>query len=288
MPDSPRRMFLIGSEATKAMSPPLWNKVFEQLQLQHNWIYEGLDVPTNARMDEVRQRILGPDVVAGNVTMPHKSWAARTADEATMEVTLSGAANLLVHRNGKLQAHNTDITACRDLLPVEDRMHALFFGAGGAARAALVALRHTAKLVTITDRDQAASSSLADLAHSLGIESQVITWEVGQERAHQASIIVNATPIGKAAEDPPVWGISNLARDAFIYDFVYAGHETATISNARGRGLKYADGWAHLCAQALAMVPILQLPSQTSQILPTVLGALKEAATTGEVVGAVV
>ncbi|MHC6595156.1 shikimate dehydrogenase family protein [Arthrobacter sp. C152] len=278
MPDSPRRMFLVGSEATKAMSPPLWNKVFEQLQ--HDWIYEGWDVPSSHDMDEVRQRLLDPAVGAANVTMPHKNWAAHTADKATTEVTLSGAANLLVHRDRKLEAHNTDITACQDLLPSGNRTHAVFFGAGGAARAALVALRHTVQLLTITDRDQAASSELAALARTLGIETQISNWEQAQERADQASIIVNATPIGKTEDDPPVWGTSRLLEDAFVYDFVYGGHETATISSARKQGLKYADGWDHLRAQALAMIPILDFPAQTRQILPTVLAALKEAAAT--------
>lgn len=94
------RLFLIGSEASRAMSPGLWNPVFEQLG--SSWTYEAWDVPAGQDMAGVRAALLG---------------------------------------------------------------------AGGAARAALIALRGLTGKVTVTDRNPQASQQLLDLAASLGMDA---------------------------------------------------------------------------------------------------------------------
>lgn len=258
-------LFLIGSEASRAMSAGLWNPVLGKLGSK--WHYEGWDVPAGSGMAGVRARLLADDVVAANVTMPHKQWAARTADTASESVRLSGAANLLIGRAGALTAHNTDIIAVAELLGSRQQPHALMLGAGGAARAALVALEGRVPRVTVADRDPVAAEELAALASRLGMAAEAVPWDEARAQAPSASLIVNATPIGKGADDPPVWGGAALARDAFVYDFVYAGHVTATISAAREQGLECADGWDHLRAQAAAMVPLLGLAPDAVRLL---------------------
>lgn len=260
-----RLLFLIGSEASRAMSASLWNPVLGKLG--STWHYEGWDVPAGSGMAGVRARLLADDVVAANVTMPHKQWAARTADTASESVRLSGAANLLIGRAGALTAHNTDIAAVAELLGNRQRRHAFLLGAGGAARAALVALQGRVSRVTVADRDPGAAEELAALASRLGMAAEAVPWDEAGAQAPSASLIVNATPIGKGADDPPVWGGAALAPDAFVYDFVYAGHATATISAAREQGLECADGWDHLRAQAAAMVPLLGLPPDAVRLL---------------------
>jgi shikimate dehydrogenase len=272
-PFSGDRLFLIGSEATHAMSPSLWNPVLEQLG--SCWHYEGWDVPAGAYMAGVRARLLEGDVVAANVTMPHKQWAAHTADEVSESVRLSGASNLLIGKGNELTAHNTDITAVAELVGGRNQRHALMLGAGGAARAAVVALRGRAAQVTVADRDDQAAAGLAALACGLGMAAKAVSWAEAQAQARSASIIVNATPIGKRANDEPAWGGTALGPDTFVYDFVYARHVTATISAARRQGLECADGWDHLHAQAAAMVPLLGLASQAYGLLGETLRGIR-------------
>lgn len=267
------RLFLIGSEASRAMSPGLWSPVFEQLG--SSWTYEAWDVPAGQDMAGVRAALLGADVVAANVTMPHKQWAARTADTVTGQVRLSGASNLLVRRGRTLSAHNTDITAVAELLGNRHQRHALMLGAGGAARAAVIALRGLTGKVTVTDRDPQASQRLLDLAASLGLDASSVSWAEVQDQAPRASLIVNATPIGKGNDDEPAWGRAKLSPDAFVYDFVYAGHVTATIASAKAQGVECADGWDHLRVQAAAMIPILGLAPETGTLLGQTLTALQ-------------
>jgi hypothetical protein len=123
-----RLLFLIGCEASRAMSSSLWNPVLGRLG--STWHYEDWDVPAGSGMAGVGTRLLADDVVAANVTMPHKQWAARTADTVSESVRLSGAANLLIGRASSLTAHNTDITAVAELLGGRPQPHALLLGAG--------------------------------------------------------------------------------------------------------------------------------------------------------------
>lgn len=267
------RLFLIGSEASRAMSPGLWNPVLEQLGSR--WSYEAWDVPRGVPMSGVRARLLESDVVAANVTMPHKQWAAQAADVVTEAVRLSGASNLLIRDGRRLAAHNTDVAAVAELLGGRHQRHAVMLGAGGAARAALVALKGLTGRVTIADRDPAAAGQLLALAGSLGMDAETASWADAQELASRASLIVNATPVGKRSDDAPAWGGARLAGDAFVYDFVYAGHVTGTIAAAREQGLRCADGWDHLRAQAAAMIPLLDLAPQTDALLQRTLAAIQ-------------
>lgn len=131
-------------------------------------------------------------------------------------------------------------------------------GAGGAARAALIALEGKTGSVTITDRDTRALEDLLGVARSLG-----------------------TTPIGKNRFDRPVWGDGTLADDAIVYDFVYAGHVTATIARARELGAGCIDGWDPLREQAAAMIPVLGLDQRTGSLLKDTVSLLERAAHSG-------
>ena len=267
------RMVLIGSAASRAMSPGLWNTVLGRLG--SSCTYQAWDVPAGGDLARVRRRLLEAGVVAANVTMPHKHWAAETADTATDDVRLSGACNLLVRQGTALVGHNTDITALRVLMGSGRQRHALMMGAGGAARAALIALRGSAGAVSISDRDPGASGELLGLARRLGMDARSVPWDQARNLAADASLIVNATPIGKDSADGPVWGDAPLDRDALVYDFVYAGHVTASISRARELGVACVDGWDHLREQALAMVPLLGLDQRADALLQESLAMLR-------------
>ncbi|MCY7281261.1 MAG: shikimate dehydrogenase, partial [Sphingomonas bacterium] len=101
-----------------------------------------------------------------NVTMPLKLDALMLADDPTDRATAAGAANLLVHRDGKLIAANTDVGAVRalvaPLMTVGEAMPITLLGNGGAARAVLLAMRLLgAGPVALQARDMADATRLA-------------------------------------------------------------------------------------------------------------------------------
>lgn len=114
-----------------------------------------------------------------SITAPLKVEAARIARDPDGDVRESGAANTLL-RDGR--ACNTDLRAFLDLLPREPS-EALVLGAGGSARAALVALRRLGHAARVHARDP-------EKARLLGFAVA--------ERPDPAPIVVNTTPL-----DPP-------------------------------------------------------------------------------------
>lgn len=274
------QLFIIGSHASQTMSPNLWNPVFEALD--NHWSYEPRDVPAHSPMQEIRNSLLSTRVIGANVTMPHKQWAAGIADERSEQVSLSGAANLLIRQGGKLHAYNTDLIAVATKLATRMHDHVVFLGAGGAARAALVALKEHIGTVTIADRDPEAANQLLSLATRMGVRGKGVDWSRAAQATAQASLVINATPIGKHAEDGAAWGTAQLAPGTHIYDFVYSAHTTGTIKAAIEQGLEYSDGWEHLLLQAEAMVPLLGLPEQSKTQLQQSLQRIRASATITE------
>lgn len=272
--DNATQLFIIGSHASHTMSPDLWNPVFEKLG--NHWTYQPWDVPAQGEMQEVHNGLLAADVVGANVTMPHKQWAAAIADERSEQVSLSGAANLLIRQDDQLHGYNTDLIAVENRLAAKSHDHVLLLGAGGAARAALVALKERIGTVTITDRNQDVAEELLSLANGMGIRGRTVDFSHVAEAATQASLIINATPIGKYQEDPAPWGKTRLTPGTFVYDFVYGEHVTGTIQSAIDQGLEYSDGWEHLLLQAEAMIPLLGLGEQTAAQLQLSLKRIRE------------
>jgi len=103
---------------------------------------------------------------AVNVTIPYKEPAFRAAEEASALCRTVGAANLLLHQDGRVVAHNTDIIAVTEILrnhlpghireqegPIcTPRPKVLVVGCGGAGKAAAAAAISIGASVTIANR----------------------------------------------------------------------------------------------------------------------------------------
>ncbi len=265
-------MALVGAHASAAMSPALWGPVLDDVR--PGWMYEAWDV-TADDLTDLRHRLLAESVVAVNVTMPHKRWAASAANTSSASVIQSGAANLLMRDGHRLSAHNTDIDAMRAAIERMSVSSAVLVGAGGAGRAAIVAMAGHVERVEIVDPSRVAAMESAEFASRLGIPVRLIDWHDRGQRIEIAELAVNATPVGMQEADPPVWGTDRLDGLSLVYDFVYAPHDTANVRVAQRAGVAIIDGWQHLLRQAQAMVPLLGLPERATQLLTSRLAELR-------------
>lgn len=102
------------------------------------------------------------DYYAVNVTAPYKESAFKAADEPSPQCRAIGAANLLINRNGRVTAHNTDFIAVSEILqrwirqresPIgSQKPKVLVVGCGGAGKAAAAAALSVGAEVTIANR----------------------------------------------------------------------------------------------------------------------------------------
>lgn len=246
----PRRVGLIGWPLGHSLSPAFQQAAFDACGIAVR--YELWPTPPE-RVAAVVAGLRQPDALGSNVTIPHKEMILDLIDERTAAVTRVGAANTLVRLpDGRLRADNTDLYGFQRTL-VEAGLSVrgatvVVLGAGGAARAVLVALGDAGarRLIVANRRPERAARLLADLAlEGLG-EAVQLDGETLRPRLSSAALIVNATAVGWHGDETPL-DPALLPAGAAVYDLTY--RDTALLRAARMRGLPTLDGLRMLVYQ---------------------------------------
>ncbi|MGH8909864.1 MAG: shikimate dehydrogenase [Egibacteraceae bacterium] len=238
---STRAVCLLGHPVAHSVSPQIHNAGFAAARIDA--VYLAFDVPPERIAAAIGGlRALG--LLGANVTVPHKRAAWELADARTPEARLVGAANTLFWDSCALVADNTDARGLQEVLERDVRLRpgdpVLLFGAGGAARAAAVALGRLGAGVQVRARRAEAARQIADLARSSGAS----TPESGVPR-----VVVNATPLGLHGEPLPD-PLMALGPGQIALDLVYGPADTPFLAAARARGATAIDGLGMLVAQA--------------------------------------
>lgn len=193
--------------------------------------------------------------VGANVTLPHKEAALALADEVSATAKKIGAANTLTFRDGRILADNTDgygfIQNLRD--GVRDWQAndgpALVLGAGGAARAVLVALAEAGvPQIWLANRTRARAEALAA---DLGLAVTVLDWVDYADVLPQAALVVNTSSLGMDGQPALDLPAAALRPETVVTDIVYAPLETVLLRDARARGCRVVDGLGMLLHQAV-------------------------------------
>lgn len=204
--------------------------------------YLPLEIPSGA-FATVTAMLRRSELDGVNVTMPHKAAAFGAVDERSDLAMRTGAVNTVVVHQGRLSGYNTDVAGVRhafNVLDLDDDLPVTILGAGGAARAAAVAL--DGRTLRICARD---SKAAIRLARQTDIEADVVSWGFVPE----GTIVVNATPIGMHGDDLPAGTIQGAAG---IVDMAYGSSVTPTVVAASRVGIPFADGLTMLVGQAAA------------------------------------
>lgn len=183
-----------------------------------------------------------------NVTIPHKLAVMDHVEDPGGLKQSIGAMNTIARTaDGGLFGTNTDaggFFAPMADFPLEGE-DVVVIGAGGAARAVLFALSRAAVgSVTIINRNVLKASGL--LMH-FGLKGRAIGHG---EPLPEAGLLVNASSLGMAGQEPLDIDLTGLAEHALVYDLVYAPLDTGLLRAARSRGLETMDGLSMLIGQA--------------------------------------
>ena len=236
---------LIGDPVAHSRSPAIFNAAYREAGL--NWAYVAFPVPRGRGRDAVKAAsALG---LAGiTVTMPHKADAALACDELTADARALGAVNVVtVQRDGRLAGSSTDgegfLRSVRDEGFDPAGTDVLVAGAGGAARAIVLALGGAGARVTVAARRR----DTADIAAGLvpgGHGATLADVDPGV-----FALVVNATPLGMQGEPGPL-PVERLNPGQLVVDTVYHPMETPFLAAARARGIHAANGLGMLVHQA--------------------------------------
>ncbi|PZX45858.1 shikimate dehydrogenase [Roseinatronobacter thiooxidans] len=192
--------------------------------------------------------------VGVNVTIPHKEAALALADTATPMARAIGAANTLSFVDGHIHADNTDgygfMQNLRDGAPAwRAEGMALVLGAGGAARAVIVALADAGvPRIVLSNRTRARAEVLqAEIAAPVS----VVDWAEWPQAAADAALVVNTTSLGMAGQPALDMPPALFDPRTVVTDLVYTPLETDLLRQARACGCVAVDGLGMLLHQAV-------------------------------------
>lgn len=248
-PASPKqsKCLLLGDPVDHSFSPLIHNSALKHLDLAIR--YEARKV-SRSELEGVVKSIDGHHILGGNVTLPFKQDVIGMVDSMTTTAHAVGAVNTIYRVRGRLVGENTDVTGFVGPLQELDfkGKTVLILGAGGAARAVAYAAlqRLDAKLVLVAARNLNAARAINGV--------QACSWEDRARAVAEASLIVNATPLGmhpNSWASPLPQGLE-WRRDQVAYDLVYNPTETNFLIDARAGGAVGIGGLAMLIGQAAA------------------------------------
>lgn len=243
---------VMGWPVAHSRSPAIHKHWIQQHQLKGDYVL--LPVQPDHLVDAVRGlRALG---FAGcNLTIPHKVAAMPLMDRIDPLATRIGAINtIVVEPDGTLAGYNNDaygfIQSLLDAQPDwrADAGPVTVLGAGGAARAILVALAERgAKEIRLCNRSLDKAQALAA---EFGGPIRAYPWEQRDEALEGAALLVNSTSLGMKGQDPLALSLDRLPRHALVCDVIYVPLETPLLAAARARGNATVNGLGMLLNQA--------------------------------------
>jgi shikimate dehydrogenase len=246
---------VIGDPVEHSRSPQMHNAAFVELGL--NYVY----VPFHIQPDALPAAIEGfkaINVIGLNVTIPHKQAVIPFLDEISREVELIGAVNTLVFEDGRIKGDNTDgsgfLEGMRETgLELPQGVPALVIGAGGSARAVVVALSSIGlEPIFIVNRTISKAIKLAnDLSdkinasiHGIGLDDPQLANIV-----NSVALLVNTASVGMDISKPPLINAEWLRPQTAVYDIVYTPPETRLLLAAAERGCHTIQGLGMLVHQ---------------------------------------
>jgi len=240
---------IVGRPVSQSRSPMIHNPMFRQMGL--NAVYSVLEV-TNFQEAFDPFKSGEPFAPPGlSVTSPFKEEAFAAAEECGaiigVNAMLCRSVNTLTKattNEGRpaIIADNTDVdgfTALLDRIDRLDQKPAIVIGAGGTARAALIALRRAGLIAEVFARGGAR-------AEALGKEMNVPVRRLSDLSDSVAKVIINTTPADSGIGLPS----SLQGERGTLIEAAYGGEESELSRNARASGLQIFDGTELLFEQA--------------------------------------
>lgn len=246
---------VIGDPIEHSHSPQMHNAAFVKLGL--NYVY----VPFRVQPDALSAAIEGfkaINVVGLNVTIPHKQAVIPFLDEISREVELIGAVNTLTFENGRIKGDNTDslgfLEGMRETgFELSQGESALVIGAGGSARAVIVALTSIGlETIFVANRTISKAVKLAqDLSATIGAPIHGIGLDAPQlaDIVNSVALVVNTASVGMDISKPPLIDAEWLRPQTAVYDIVYTPPETRLLLAAAERGCYTIQGFGMLVHQ---------------------------------------
>lgn len=239
--DAPEAEFaVIGDPIGHSLSPAMFGAAFRSRG--DSFRYVAIRVPV-AEFEDALDHLIALGYVGINVTLPLKELAAQWCGKLEPEAQQIGAVNAI--RTLDSAGNNTDwigIVATLQALGILNDRGALVLGAGGTARATLVALREFGVETKVWNRTPERAHQMVN---SMGLNVEIC----GEIDPGAYGVLINTTSAHLAGADLPISWEGSQPGAAF--DVAY-GSQATFLTSAAAAGWKTADGALMLARQGQA------------------------------------
>ncbi len=250
---------IFGDPVEHSLSPLMQNAAIQAQGIDA--VYVPFRV-TSAQLCDAINGIRALNIRGVNLTIPHKEAACDLVDELDEQASLIGAINTIVNTGGRLKGYNTDglglLKALKQALDVDVAgKDVLLLGAGGACRAALVALcqagvRSVAIANRTRERSQSLIKELAPRFKGTAFAEYELSPTMCEGALTPVDLLINTSAVGLNGEGFGFEITKCLKKEGAVYDMVYASVPTPLAREATGCGYVFADGLAMLAGQGEA------------------------------------
>lgn len=247
-----KKAFVIGHPIKHSRSPLIHGSWIAEHGIDGS--YEAIDVAPE-ELPAFVERLRQGEFAGGNVTIPHKEAVFALCDSVDPLATTIAAVNTLVARDGKVHGFNTDFMGFLGNLDqnapgwAEGLNRAIVLGAGGAARAILVALRERGvpEIVLLNRTPEKAEALAREIAGPF-LPGSLADYA---QYAPGAGLVVNTSSVGMHDTRFDDLDLRLLPKTALVTDIVYVPLVTPLLTDARALGLRTVDGLGMLLHQAV-------------------------------------
>ncbi len=256
-----KRAGVIGHPLGHSISPLIFKAAFDAAGIDAT--YDAWDTEPEMLAGRVHS-LRTADFLGANVTIPHKTAVLPLLDGASELASKAGAVNTIVHEDGKLTGHNTDVAgfmrSLREDAGFEPKgKRTMLLGSGGAARAVAIALMEAnpSVIYVVSRKPHNIDAMVVSLKRGTPAGT-TLSWAYWGDGSYlrslaEADLIVNCTPIGVAGSDTA--GQSPIPTELIqpkttVFDLVYNPQETVFVAAAKSRGAKAVSGLGMLVYQA--------------------------------------
>ncbi|MDR0723635.1 MAG: shikimate dehydrogenase [Endomicrobium sp.] len=236
---------ILGCPINHSFSPKMYNQWFKKEKL--NCIYLAFE-PNIKHFKQVLLSLNFLGFSGFNITIPYKIEVIKYLDVIDNTVKKIGSVNTVCIKNNKLYGYNTDwkgfVDDLNDKNIILKNKNILVFGAGGAARAILYALKGLkANKICIVNRTY---KNAVNLAKKFNVGS--VNLQETKDVFVSVDLLINCSSCGMNTKDVFPFKIDKFKRSLIIYDLIY-NKSTPFVKFARSNGVKIFTGEGMLVCQ---------------------------------------
>jgi shikimate dehydrogenase len=238
---------ILAHPAHHSLSPAMHNAGFQALGM--NAEYEYFDVKPEDLSDFI-QKVRNENIKGLSVSKPHKETIIKLLDVVDDIAHTIGAVNTVINKDGELHGTNVDWIGVQEALlektQIEQKVVAVL-GAGGAARAAVYALKKNhAGLIFVLNRTISHAEELAK-------EFKCDYGALADICAVNPQIIIQATSAGLNEKE----GVEIIPKEYIdssmtVMEMIYTPLMTRILKDAKAQGAKIITGDRMLLHQGYA------------------------------------